>query len=50
MTTTIATVPTGFSGRPPPGPAMPVTPVPARAGTQANAFGQRTRDRLADGA
>ena len=35
MTTAIATVPTGFSGVPPPGPAMPVMPtptsVPARA-------------------
>ena len=41
------TVPTGFSGVPPPGPATPVIATPMSAATGAGMFGERARDRLA---
>ena len=43
-----ATVPTGFSGDPPPGPAMPVTPTPTSTPrARANPVGHRQRHRFA---
>ncbi len=44
----IATVPTGLSADPPPGPAIPVTPTPTSTPARvANAFGHCDRHRLA---
>src|SRR3954447_12766460 len=46
----MTTVPTGFSGVPPPGPAIPVIATATSARVRANPLRHRDRHRLADGA